>query len=128
MVTFYAEAQETTSKNYVRQWQGKTKTHTLGYYGGVYGTYSPVDNRAAQWLSGRLGVVIDRHWGIGVAGSMLNYDYKLSEVVNDGTYRLQAAFTGIFIDDGITKFGSFNNSLFFFTLIVIGMLLPQNSF
>lgn len=98
LATINVNAQESASKNYVRQWQGKNKTHTLGYYGGIYGTYSPVDNRSAQWISGRLGVVIDRHWGIGIAGSMLNYDYKLNEVVNDGTYRLQAAFTGIFIE------------------------------
>lgn len=98
LVIMTTKAQDQTSKSYVWQWQGKTKTHTLGYYGGIYGTYSPVDNRSAQWLSGRLGVVIDKHWGLGIAGSALNYDYHLYKVVNDGTYRLQAGFAGMFIE------------------------------
>ena len=90
--------QENSSKDYNWSCQKNQKTHTLGLYGGVYGSYSPVGDRPAQWFTARMGVSFNHRWGFGLAGSVLNYDYELDELVNDGTYRLQAGFTGMFIE------------------------------
>jgi len=90
--------QELSPKNHIWSYNGKNKTHTLGLYGSLYGSYSPVENRAAQWYGGKIGLVLDNRWGIGIAGSVLNYDYNLNQLVSDGTYRLQAGFAGLFVE------------------------------
>ncbi|MFH0756728.1 MAG: hypothetical protein V2B15_05530 [Bacteroidota bacterium] len=93
-----AYSQETSSTDDNWSVQGKNRTRTLGFYGGLYGAYSPVGDRSAQWYSARVGVSFNHRWGIGLAGSVLNYDYELSELVTDGTYRLQAGYTGMFVE------------------------------
>jgi hypothetical protein len=90
-------AQE-TNKNYLFSYKGKKKEHTVGMYGSLGGTYSTVMDESANWLTARVGVVIDEHWGIGLAHSALNYDHELSQLVTDGTYHLQGAYSGMFLE------------------------------
>ena len=93
-----AMTQEKARKNYLWSYEGKNKTHTLGMYGGLSGTYSTFSDQPAMWLNGKAGLVFDGRWAIGFAGSAINYDHELDELVDDGTYRLQAGYSGLFVE------------------------------
>ena len=93
-----AMTQETERKNYLWSYEGKNKTHTLGMYGGLSGSYSTFPDDPVMWLSGKAGLVFDGRWAIGVAGSAINYDHERDELVDDGTYRLQAGYSGLFAE------------------------------
>mgnify|MGYP001168463065 FL=1 len=92
------KSQDSDSKNYIWSYEGKKKTHTIGTYAGLSGSYSPIGNSSAYWYGGRVGLVFDKRWTIGIGGNVLNYDKHLDEVVSDGTYRLQAAYAGLFVE------------------------------
>lgn len=98
LLTTAAYSQENGTKDYLWSSHGKKGTRTFGLYGGLYGTYSTVAKKSAHWFSARLGVAINHRWGIGLSGSVLNYDYELNDIVVDGTYRLQAGSSGLFIE------------------------------
>jgi hypothetical protein len=98
MLTVSSFSQGKAKKDYVWQYPGRNKTHTLGLYGGISGSYSPVMDQSAGWLSARAGIVFDHRFGIGVTGSALSFDRTLSEVVEDGTYHLEAGYAGLFAE------------------------------
>lgn len=98
LASVIVKAQETERKNYIWSFEGKKKNHTVGSYVGLSGTYSPLKSDDAYWLGGRIGIVFDKKWTIGIGGNALDYDHKLSQLVNDGTYRLQAGYAGFFIE------------------------------
>ncbi|MCG6188921.1 hypothetical protein [Maribellus maritimus] len=85
-------------KNYIWSYEGKKRTNTIGLYGGVSGTYSTVMDNSANWLGYKAGLVFNQHWGIGFAGSALNYDKNLDRLVANGTYRLEAGYSGLFLE------------------------------
>lgn len=91
-------AQSSDHKNHIWSYQGKNKPHTIGTYLSLSGTYSPLKGNDSYWLGGRVGIVFDNKWTIGVGGNLLDYDKHLSELVNDGTYRLQAGYGGLFVE------------------------------
>ena len=53
---------------------------------------------SAGWLGARVGVVFDHRFGIGLAGYGLSFDHTLSELAEEGTYHLEAGYTGLFIE------------------------------
>lgn len=83
-------------KNYIWTYEGKNRTHTLGLYGGLYGSYSPVKDQSAGYLGIRVAAVLDGKWGLGLAGYALDFDHPMNELTGDETYRLQAGYSGIF--------------------------------
>ncbi len=96
LLVLASQAQE--RKNYILSFGGKSKTHTLGFYGGLNGLYSTVNENDATWFGGKAGLVFDQHWVVGFAGSTLNYDKNLDRLVSDGTYRLNAGYSGLFVE------------------------------
>lgn len=94
----FAKAQTNDHENYIWSFEGKTKSHTIGIYVGLSGAYSPIESSSAYWYGGRIGLVFDKQWTIGIGGNVLNYDKHLNEIVSDGTYRLQAAYAGLFVE------------------------------
>lgn len=46
----------------------------------------------------RIATTLDRTWSAGIGVSGLWYDKKLSALVNDGTYHLNAGYAGIFVE------------------------------
>ena len=85
-------------KNYIWSYEGKNKNHTLGFYGGLTGSYSKVLDEPAMWFGGKAGLVFNGHWAVGFAGNVLNYDKNMDLLVNDGTYRLEAGYSGMFVE------------------------------
>lgn len=57
-----------------------------------------VMDKAAGFVGIRTGLNLNEKWVIGFAGQALYFDRALSEVVNDGTYHLEAGFAGLFIE------------------------------
>ena len=98
LLSVYSKAQETQNRNYIWTYEGKKRTHAIGTYVGLSGTYSPLKGEDAYWLGARIGVVFNQKWTIGVGGNALDYDKELSELVDDGTYRLQAGYAGLFVE------------------------------
>lgn len=96
--SLFAKAQNNDHKNYIWSYEGKKKTNTIGSYVGLSGTYSPLKGKNSYWLGGRIGVVFNNKWTIGIGGNLLDYDKQLDELVNDGTYRLQAGYGGLFVE------------------------------
>lgn len=92
------KAQENNYKDHIWSFEGKKHTHTIGSYLSLSGSYSPLKNDDAYWLGGRIGVVFDKRWSIGVGGNVLDYDKHLDQLVNDGTYRLEAGYAGLFLE------------------------------
>lgn len=98
LISVQTYSQKKERKDYVWQYNGKNKTHTVGLYGGLYGSYSPVNSDAAGYLGYRIGVVFDHRFGIGLAAYGLSYDRTLKEIVSDGNYHLQAGYAGLFLE------------------------------
>jgi len=92
------KGQSKEDSNFLWTIKCKNKTHTIGLYGGLYGSYSEVMNKTAYYLGYRIGSVWNHRWGIGLAGYGLDFDRKLSKVVSDGTYHLEAGYAGVFIE------------------------------
>ncbi len=84
--------------------QGETKhlftidDTPIGGYIGVNGRYATVESNSAGILDGKIVAVIDGDWGVGFSFSVLNYDRTLGRVVNDGTYRMNAGYAGIYVE------------------------------
>lgn len=70
----------------------------IGGYVALGGRASSISGDRAGWLDGRVVVVLNGKWGIGLAGSALNYDYSLDKLVDDGTYRLEAGYAGLYVE------------------------------
>lgn len=86
------------SKDYVWSYQGNKKEHTFGVYGSVSGSYSEVLDKPTVWFGAKVGMVIDKKWGIGLSANVLDYDRTLNVVVSDGTYHLESAYTAMFVE------------------------------
>lgn len=109
LFTLFSKGQNKDHANYIWSYEGKKKTTTIGVYSGLGYSYSEISGRNAGFLSARAGVVFNEKWAVGVGGSALNYDYALDELVTDGTYRLQAAYTGMFVEY-IQPFGNWGKA------------------
>jgi len=98
LVGLCAVAQENDSKNYLFTLKGKNKTHEIGLYGGLTGTYSETLSKPSGWLGAKAGFVFNHKWAFGWAGNALYFDRRLSNVVTDGTYHLEAGYAGVFAE------------------------------
>ncbi len=89
-------AQEKSEKSYLWKYQGKKKEQYVGGYLGLSGSYTDVMGKGAGWLGGRIGVVFNHRFTVGVTGSALWYDYRLDELTASGTYHLETGYAGVF--------------------------------
>lgn len=92
----FATAQD--QGDYLWTYEGKHKTHTIGLYGGLYGSYSELNSDGVGFLGLKGGVVFDRKLGVGLAGFALWYDKPLDALMTDGTYHLQAGYSGAYVE------------------------------
>lgn len=88
----------------------------LGGYVSLGGRYSTLDSEDAGFLDFKAAVVFESGWAVGLAGSGLYYDKSLSRLVSDGTYHLEAAYGGVFVE----KMFSFNKDFKFSLYIISG--------
>lgn len=96
---FYTTAQENQRKDYLFTFKGKNKTHTVGVYGGLYGSYSEVENNPAGYLGYRLGFVLDNRLTIGLGGFGLAYEERFAvRQTENETCHLEAGYAGLFIE------------------------------
>lgn len=70
----------------------------IGGYIGVNGRYSTVESNSVGFLDGKIVAVINENWGVGFSFSVLNYDRTLTKLVDDGSYRLNAGYAGIYVE------------------------------
>jgi hypothetical protein len=70
----------------------------LGGYVGLNTKFTSVDSDAAGFLEARAAITFDGKWAVGLDFSGLHYDYKLDEIVNEGTYHLNSGYAGIFVE------------------------------
>lgn len=71
---------------------------SIGGYVGINGRFSSVESNLAGYLDGKIVAVINENWGIGFSFSGLHYDRGLNKVVDDGSYHLNAAYAGIYVE------------------------------
>jgi hypothetical protein len=91
-------AQDSPRKDYIWKYQGKDKEHTIGLFAGLNGGYNELLGKSATLIGYKAGVVFDRHWAVGFGGQALNFDHSLNELVQDGTYRLEGGYSGMFVE------------------------------
>lgn len=95
---FMLFAQDKLSNDYLWKYQGKEKEHSIGLFAGLNVGYNQLLGKSATMLGYKAGVVFDKHWAIGLGGQAINYDRTLSELVQDGTYRLEGGYSGMFVE------------------------------
>lgn len=98
LVSLCAWAQDTDPQNYVFTLKGKNRTHEVGLYGGLTGTYSETLSESSGWMSAKAGLVFNHKWAFGWGASGLIFDRRLDALVTDGTYHLEAGYAGIFAE------------------------------
>lgn len=91
-------SQDKEHKNHLWKYEGKNKMNTIGMYGGLYGSYSPVSDNSAGYLGYRLGIVFNQRYVIGLAGFGLSYDKTLNAITEEGSYHLQAGYAGLYFE------------------------------
>ncbi len=75
-----------------------TSSHTVGGYMSMTGKLSSFYFDNIGFLDIRTAATIDEVWGIGIGFSGLYYDKKLSVLVADGTYHLNAGYIGLYVE------------------------------
>ncbi len=70
----------------------------VGVYAGVATKYTTIFGEHAGLLELRGAFTVDRRWSIGLVGAGLWYDKSLHELVDDGSYRIEMAYGGIFVE------------------------------
>lgn len=83
-------------QNAVWSWEGKKNNHTAGLFAGVSAGYTQIQSKPAGFLGAKAGVVFNGKWGLGLAGNALWFDYRLNEIVSDGTYHLESGYAGLY--------------------------------
>ena len=89
--TFIAQPKE---KNYLFT-LGETN---LGGYLALGGKYTTVNSDNAGILDFRAALTFESGWAVGFGASGFSYDKKLSALVSDGTYHLEAGYAGFFVE------------------------------
>lgn len=88
--------------------EGKNRSHEVGLYLGGSVHLTEIDNKLAGSLGAKAGVVFNQRWTLGLAGRAIWYDYRQSELVSNGTYHLEAAYSGLMIEYMLPLSKSFN--------------------
>lgn len=91
-------AQDSPRKDYIWKYQGKDKEHTIGLFAGLNGGYNELLGKSSTLIGYKAGVVFDKHWAVGFGGQAINFDHTLSELVQDGSYRLEGGYSGMFVE------------------------------
>ena len=100
----YAQAKE----DYLWSFEGKNRTHEIGLYLGASVHLTEIDSKLAGSLGAKAGLVFNQRWTLGLAGRAIWYDYRQNKLVSDGTYHLEAAYSGLMIDRIRSLSKSFN--------------------
>jgi len=90
----YAQAKE----DHLWSLEDKNRTHEIGFYLGATVHLTEIDSKLAGSLGARAGLVFNQRWTLGLAGRAIWFDYRQSELVSDGTYHLEAAYSGLMIE------------------------------
>lgn len=72
--------------------------YKIGGYIDLTASFAEIMDRDAAWFSMKVVAVVNKKWGVGVYGAALNYDHELTELVEEGTYRLQAWHSGLVLE------------------------------
>ncbi len=83
-----------SSKNYFFT----IEDHQIGGYAALNGRVSSLNSHTAGFADIKVMFTINGEWAIGFMGSGLYYDRGLNELVNDGTYHLNASYGAIVIE------------------------------
>ncbi len=70
----------------------------IGGYLGFNGRVSSLDSKAVGFADFKAALTFDGGWAVGLMGSFLYHDRSEDQLVNDGTYRLNASYGSIFIE------------------------------
>ena len=107
------QAQQSQEQTSLFNYKGKNKMHHVSFYADLGASFGGNLEKSSFWLDGKAGLVWNQHWALGLAGSALNYDHQLSELVSDGTYRLEAGYSGMFVEyiAHLTKWARFSGSI-----------------
>jgi hypothetical protein len=116
-----AMAQDAPNNKPLFSFEGKKRTHHIGAMGELYSGFSDVMAKPATWYGAKVGFVVNQSWTIGVAGNVLNYDHTLAELVNDGEYRLEAGYQGMYVE----WMKTFNNRFMVNLSLTTGMGLAK---
>jgi len=67
-------------------------------YASLAGRASTILNDRAGYGDVRAALQLKNNWAVGLSASGLYYDKKLSTLVQDGTYHLNLAYSGVFVE------------------------------
>ena len=85
---------EETGKNYLMT----IGDSQVGGYIGLNGRASSVFSETGGFVDGKIGVVLNNKWTIGLTGSALTHDQQYDKLVDDGTYHLFVNYGGLFVE------------------------------
>ncbi|PKL88448.1 MAG: hypothetical protein CVV23_10190 [Ignavibacteriae bacterium HGW-Ignavibacteriae-2] len=85
---------QNSADNYLIKW----KDYEIGGYVGLNGKMSKIWTSNAGYGDIKAAVTINGKWAVGLSGTALYFDKKLNRLVNDGTYHLNAAYGGLFVE------------------------------
>jgi hypothetical protein len=74
------------------------KEFSIGGYLELSPKYSTFDSKSAGYMGFRGEFIVDGKWGVGIAAYGLWYDKSLNKLVSDGTYHINAGYSGIVIE------------------------------
>jgi hypothetical protein len=91
-------AQNREYQDHIWTYEGEKKEHTLGLYGGINLSYSPIREKDAYNLGAKAVLVFDNRFGIGLAGKAVSYDHETYLPEDNRPVRLEAGYTGIILE------------------------------
>ena len=94
--SFTSKAQDKEDHGW--SYEGKNRTHQVGFYLGGSIHFTEIDNKLAGSLGAKAGLVFNQRWALGLAGRAIWYDYRQNELVSNGTYHLEAAYSGLMLE------------------------------
>ncbi|NLP10963.1 hypothetical protein GX408_11275, partial [bacterium] len=80
-------------------------------YASLAGRASTILNSRAGYGDARAALLFKGNWAVGLSASGLCYDKKLSTLVQDGTYHLNLAYSGVFVEKLFNVNGNFQISV-----------------
>ena len=94
----FAMAQDKNHNNHLLEIDGKNKTPKIGFFGGLSVNYTEIFDDPAGSLGAKAGIIFNHKFSIGLAGYGLWYDYRLNDLVQDGTYHMEAGYSGLYLE------------------------------
>ncbi len=98
MFAITMNAQENERKDHLWTIKGKKKTHEVGMYVSLSGNYTEIFGDPSFWLGGKIGVVFNQRWTVGVEAQGLDYEHDLTKLTGGEEYRLEAGYTGMYVE------------------------------